>query len=376
MSSSIVHLGIAASAGLVLGAAGAFSFSSTSSTRKQPPPSTATPPPSLGRPENALPPLSGQGKPAEVYHGGLTGRDLRSSILSGSTIGPVSDILVRTGYTAAYDRRNRIPAWTAEHLTKESLKSGGGDRNESKFVEDADVPKMFRAGLLDYFRSGYDRGHMASLLSLSNAVPAADCKSSQVAMSETFLLSNIAPQVGEGFNRHYWAYTEAFCRNLTKDFEDVYVFTVPLFLPKKDLRDGKWKVSYEMIAPQNGPPSIAVPTHFAKVILASRAPSVSSLSLIPSSGSSSDRKEWVQGAFVLPNEPIPDQTRLESFIVPVESVERAAGLTLLPDEMKGMKELCRTVKCEVVVRRFDDAQKKLGGNNNGGRPKIERRQSI
>lgn len=40
-------------------------------------------------------------------------------------------------------------------------------------------------------------------------VPAADAKQSQQAMSETFLLSNIAPQVGEGFNRHYWAYVEA-----------------------------------------------------------------------------------------------------------------------------------------------------------------------
>ena len=38
-----------------------------------------------------------------------------------------------------------------------------------------------------------DRGHM---------VPAADAKQSQEAMSETFLLSNIAPQVGDGFNRH------------------------------------------------------------------------------------------------------------------------------------------------------------------------------
>ena len=33
-------------------------------------------------------------------------------------------------------------------------------------------------------------------------VPAADAKSSQEAMDETFLLSNIAPQVGDGFNRH------------------------------------------------------------------------------------------------------------------------------------------------------------------------------
>lgn len=33
-----------------------------------------------------------------------------------------------------------------------------------------------------------------------------------------------------------------FCRNLTKSFDDVYVFTVPLFLPKRDPRDGKWRV--------------------------------------------------------------------------------------------------------------------------------------
>jgi DNA/RNA endonuclease G (NUC1) len=119
-----------------------------------------------------------------------------------------------------------------------------------------------------------------------------------------------------------------------------------------------------MIAPQGGPPSIgkglflflsllpevtdlltnllslAVPTHFAKVILASRTPS-STLALIKPSSSSSDRKEWVQGAFVLPNEPIPDQTRLEGFVVPVESVERAAGLNLLPEDMKGVRELCK-----------------------------------
>ena len=69
--------------------------------------------------------------------------------------GPVSDLLVRTAYTAAYDRRNRIPAWTAEHLNAASLKSGGGDRQSATFREDPDVPEMFQAKLLDYFRSGY-----------------------------------------------------------------------------------------------------------------------------------------------------------------------------------------------------------------------------
>lgn len=43
-------------------------------------------------------------------------------------------------------------------------------------------------------------------------VPAADAKISQKAMDETFYLSNIAPQVGDGFNRHCeWDISVARC---------------------------------------------------------------------------------------------------------------------------------------------------------------------
>lgn len=38
-----------------------------------------------------------------------------------------------------------------------------------------------------------------------------------------------------------WAYLEDWCRRLTKNFQEVYVFTVPLYLPKQD-PDGKWRV--------------------------------------------------------------------------------------------------------------------------------------
>ena len=59
---------------------------------------------------------------------------------------------------------------TAEHLTLASLgksriddKAGtseSGDRGNSTFREDESLPAPFRAKLQDYFRSGYDRGHM------------------------------------------------------------------------------------------------------------------------------------------------------------------------------------------------------------------------
>jgi hypothetical protein len=46
-----------------------------------------------------------------------------------------------------------------------------------------------------------------------------------------------------------WA--SQFCRDLTKSFADVYVFTVPLFLPKRDGRDGKWRVVRFLLFCQN-----------------------------------------------------------------------------------------------------------------------------
>lgn len=273
---------------------------------------------------------------------------LVSPVLKYGHPGPVPDLLVRKAYTAAYDRRYRHPAWTAEHLTLASLGksallpsspsdgSENGDRSRSSFTEDDALPVPFRAKLQDYFRSGYDRGHM---------VPAADAKISQEAMDETFLMSNIAPQVGDGFNRHYWAYVEDWCRRLTNSFSDVYVFTVPLYLPHKD-PDGKWRVTYEVIG---SPPNVSVPTHFAKVVLASR----------PSSPKTPDVPEISTGAFILPNAIIPDEAPFESFVAPVEAVERAAGLTLFSEAVKNAsKHICQTTKCEVIVRRFDEARKR------------------
>lgn len=63
--------------------------------------------------------------------------------------------------------------------------------------------------------------------------------------------------------------------------------------------------SYEVIG---NPPNIAVPTHFAKVVLATR----------PINTPQGVQSELSTGAFVLPNAIIPDETPLESFVMPSE----------------------------------------------------------
>ncbi|RKP06778.1 DNA/RNA non-specific endonuclease [Thamnocephalis sphaerospora] len=250
-------------------------------------------------------------------------------------VGPISDIHYRLAYVASYNRQLRNPNWVAEHLTKEKLtKKNGTDRSHSVFQEDASLPPKFRARLADYFRSGFDRGHMA---------PAADAKFSQEAMNETFILTNISPQVGKGFNRNYWAYLENFCRQLTERYADVYVVSGPLYLPRQEA-DGKWYVHYQMIG---NPPNVAVPTHFYKVILTRDAAG----------------KEAALGAFVLPNAPIPDETPLERFAVPPEMVERAAGIELFQRVDRGRcPTLCKATSCKLTIRKFEDAVSQADGS--------------
>ena len=246
--------------------------------------------------------------------------------------GPVSDVRHAPALVSSFDRKTRNPHWVAEHITPDSLSHPDADRKHSVFAEDVSIPTMFRAKLSDYFRSGYDRGHQ---------VPAADAKWSQAAMDATFALSNMCPQVGDGFNRDYWAHFEDFCRRLTTRYPSVRVVTGPLYLPAKGT-DGKYRVSYEVIG---NPPNVAVPTHFYKVIYAEDGEAGGNVSL---------------GAFVLPNAEIDNSRSLKTFEVPVEIVERASGLEFTSKlDPKRKRRLCFEMDCEIMVKEYKERQKSL-----------------
>lgn len=251
---------------------------------------------------------------------------------------PISDLETRQEFVSCYNRALRNPNWVIEHITTQSTSAkNGGDRSNSIFKEDTAIPALFRGHLADYFRSGYDRGHQA---------PAADARFSQQAMDETFYLTNMAPQVGDGFNRDYWAHFERFVRDLTKTYSSVRVVTGPLYLPKRDPTSGKMVVKYEVIG---NPPNIAVPTHFFKILIGENP-------IIPSL----PRNGVAVGAFVLPNEAIPNSTPLTSFAVPVNAIERAVGAEFMPKLLPNQRrELCREISCEVSIREFNNQVKQL-----------------
>uniref|UniRef100_A0A1B0CHB6 Endonuclease n=1 Tax=Lutzomyia longipalpis TaxID=7200 RepID=A0A1B0CHB6_LUTLO len=199
-------------------------------------------------------------------------------------------------FVLSYDRRNRVAHWVFEHLTQETVKHNPDvDRAKCDFKPDDTVHPFFRSENSDYKHSGFDRGHLAA---------AGNHKANQKHCEDTFFLSNMAPQVGSGFNRDAWNKLEKYVRKLTKKFVNVYCCTGPLYLPRKEA-DGKTYVKYQVIGTNN----VAVPTHFFKVVVCER----------------SDGKMEME-AFVMPNQVINNETPLTMFQVPPETIERAAGL--------------------------------------------------
>jgi len=208
----------------------------------------------------------------------------------------LANIRALDDYVLAFDPRTRVPAWVFEHLTKDSIaKTDAVDRAKCSFVEDDSVHQYFRSSNKDYKGSGFDRGHMAA---------AGNHRLSQDHCQQTFLLSNIAPQVGKGFNRDKWNSLEQYCRWLARHNPNVYVCTGPLYLPRQ-MADGHLWVSYRVL----GDNHVAVPTHFFKVVVTETA-----------------KGELCLESFVLPNAAIEDSVKLNTFHVPLEVVERASGL--------------------------------------------------
>ena len=98
------------------------------------------------------------------------------------------ELINHTYYSLSYSEEHEQAEWVHYKLNANMLK-GVVPRRDS-FKSDKSV-STGSAVLADYKRSGYDRGHL---------VPAGDMKLSKKSMSETFYLSNIAPQYAS-FNR-------------------------------------------------------------------------------------------------------------------------------------------------------------------------------
>ncbi|CAK4656637.1 unnamed protein product [Aphanomyces euteiches] len=249
-----------------------------------------------------------------------------------------NNIKVRDGYVLSYDRRLRNASWVAEYITRESLKKNeDADRLKSSFKADPTTPDIFRVSPSDFHNSGYDRGHLA---------PARDMSTSQDALNQSFLMTNVSPQVGKGFNRGYWSRLEGFVRHLASHYGGVYVITGPLFLPSRQPGSDTYQVTYPIFGSPTKP--IAVPTHFFKVVLVE----------VTRQG----QKQYLSAGFVLPNQAIPDKTNLLEFLRPIDFIERVSGLLFFDHLRESTKflPLCDDVACKLPMIEFKTAKQEAG----------------
>jgi len=195
-------------------------------------------------------------------------------------------VLCRTGYVLSHDGSRKVPRWVAYHMTKQLIAGGSVPRSDD-FRADSDLPAGQRSELSDYRGSGFDRGHMAA---------AEDMSWDELAMSESFLLSNMAPQVGAGFNNGIWKSLENRVRKWAVDRDELYVVTGPIYRG----------TNIQTI----GGNAVNVPTHFYKVIF------------------DPIRVEAI--AFILPNASNPT-SELPTFITSVRAVEQQTGLNFHPN---------------------------------------------
>ena len=151
-------------------------------------------------------------------------------------------------------------------------------------------------------------------------VPAEDMTRSVEVMSESFFLSNMAPQVGIHFNRHIWSYLESAVRGWVEQRGALIIITGPVFAVDSN------RVSYEVIGGNN----VAVPTHFYKIVVDANDP---------------DNVEAL--AFLMPNTALSGREYTE-FLISIDEIEEATGLDFLSALPEDIQEEVESNKADRV----------------------------
>ena len=128
-------------------------------------------------------------------------------------------VICHEGQVVGFNSNHNVPDWVAHRLMRDDLLSPAVER-ENAFRSDPQAPVGHRVEPSDYRRTGYDRGHMA---------PAGAMRWSEEAMSESFFMTNMAPQVGAGFNRGIWRSLERKMRQWACERGTLYVVTGSLY---------------------------------------------------------------------------------------------------------------------------------------------------
>lgn len=224
------------------------------------------------------------------------------------------DLIVKhSAYTLAYVEKYEQARWVA-HIVIPDVTTGTVFRTNdfrpdsmvttgSAIESDYFLKKLKSDSTYEYDAFGYDRGHLA---------PSADFRWSSKALSESYLYSNMSPQLPE-FNREKWAALEDALRGYLYRNKNtqLYIVTGPI------LDDSLSKI-------ERGTNKVTIPKYFWKIAY--------------------DPANQRSIGFIMPNKKINEP--LETFSVPIGTVEKRTGLsffTKLPADLKANLENQRNI---------------------------------
>ena len=196
------------------------------------------------------------------------------------------EIIHYSNYSVSFCENIKMSEWTIYYSTKERLL--GNLPRQNNYRQDSSL-KDRDANLNFYVKSGYDRGHL---------VPASDMRYDEIAMSESFYMTNVVPQ-SPAFNRGIFRKLEKRFREWVNEFDSIVIITGIIKSDIKEYINGQIR--------SDSPDSsfIPVPNLFYKVFF--------------------DIEENRAISFILPNGKS-NSSDLLDYVVPIDSLERITGL--------------------------------------------------
>jgi len=204
----------------------------------------------------------------------------KSSFFPTSTTG---QIIHHNYYSLSYHENFEQAEWVAYELNENHLANTNFKR--PYFEKDSKV-RTKSAHYRNYKDSGYNKGHLC---------PAGDRKFSKEAFDETFLMSNVSPQIYE-FNSGIWNRLEQKTRFWASKYDKLFIVTGGILEP-----------NLKTI----GSEKVAVPNYFYKIILDFQEPEIKAI------------------AFLMPHNE--SEKALYKFVTSIDEIEKLTGIDFFPE---------------------------------------------
>jgi endonuclease G len=246
---------------------------------------------------------------------------------------PDEHLLVQRGYVTEYDEALRVPVWTADHVVGTQIDQV---HRSDCFRADPRLAKAAASTPGDYDEPIFDQGHLT---------PSADLTTSRLAVHNSFVMSNMAPQFCQ-FNRGVWQILESLTREWAKAHGEVYVLSGSVFDRDGDgLRD--LDAGALRMTSRNGAKRVAIPSAFYKII-AYRKPDggLATLSvMMPHDQTDLDGDAALAyiGAHIVPLAKVAAVSDLAFFPQGSPTIDQAAGLW--PFDPPGPGSLANSPQC-------------------------------